>query len=179
MKRWWGLCITVLVLGAALAGCGQEPGYPEDGYAEGEAGDAMHTYFFDYTLKGSDFCAEFEGTKPTREGDAFWIAEVSVTNTGESPITMYDVDFRAEWGEGDLYDAPITYYTAQLSEEQLPVKYELQGGEERTGLLVFEIPAETEEVLLTYQEAFENGTKQGELGDRFAVRVPLEALGED
>ena len=170
----WFLLSLLLV----LSGCGQETGYPEDGLAQGELGDTMHSYFFDYTLHQATLQQEFQDLQPAQEGDAFWVADVEVKNTGKEPITMYDVDFRVEWGE-DLYDAPITYYQEPVSKKQLPIEYELQGGESRRGLLVFEIPKETKEVALCYQEAFENGTEGGEPGDKFRVVVPVTAAEEE
>ena len=114
----------------------------DDGYAEGRIGDVMRTYFFDYTVNSAYTCKEFEGYTPA-EGNKLLVAELTVKNTDRSTVTMYDTDFQIQWGDDDdddAFDAPITYYSDAVSDDQLPEEYDLSVNEERTGLLVFEVP---------------------------------------
>ena len=103
----------------------------------------MQTYFFDYTVNSAYTCTEFAGTTPA-EGSMFLVADVTVRNTDNRSIEMYDTDFQAQWGSDGEEDfrVPITYDTENqmdlptLTDEQLPSTYTLAVDEERTGLLV-------------------------------------------
>ena len=163
--------LLVLLIGT---GCGQRAGYAKDGYGEGGLGDPMHTYFFDYTVKSVRTCDEFEGYVPMQEGYLLLVADVAVKNTHVDRISMYDTDFLVQWNMEGEYDAPITYYTEPVSAEQLPAEYGLAVNEERTGLLVFEVPADQKEFSISYVERFEDGTEEGEEGDPFSVCFTVE-----
>ena len=139
----------------------------DDGYAEGRIGDVMRTYFFDYTVNSAYTCKEFEGYTPA-EGNKLLVAEITVKNTDRSTVTMYDTDFQIQWGDDDddeAYDVPITYYGDAVSDDQLPEEYDLGVNEERTGLLVFEVPEDTRDYSISYLEQFSNDTE----GDVFFV----------
>ena len=47
--------------------------------------------------------------------------------------------------------------------------------EERTGLLVFEVPAGETDFSISYLELFDDGTAEGEKGDTFFVYFTAEA----
>lgn len=139
----------------------------DDGYAEGRIGDVMRTYFFDYTVNSAYTCEEFEGYTPA-EGNKLLVAEITVKNTDRSTVTMYDTDFQIQWGDDDnddAFDAPITYYSDAVSNDQLPEEYDLGVNEERTGLLVFEVPEGSKDYSISYLEQFSNDTE----GDVFFV----------
>lgn len=171
------LVLPAILLVLSLAGCGQKTQtspasqttdgiVAEDGYGEGRLGDVMHTYFFDYTVNSAYTCSEFEGYAP-QDGNQLLVAEVTVKNTDNASIEMYDTDFQAQWGgdEEDDYDVPITYYVDPVSEEQLPGVYELGINEERTGLLVFEVPEDMKDFSISYMESFSDDSE----GDTFFV----------
>lgn len=144
----------------------------EDSYGEGRIGDTMHTYFFDYKVNDAYTCTEFAGATPA-DGNIFLVADVTVHNTGSSSVEMYDTDFQAQWGsEGEEdFRVPITYDTENLadlpvlSDEQLPSTYTLGVDEERTGLLVYEVPSGYQDFSISYQELFDDDSS----GDTFFV----------
>lgn len=122
----------------------------------------MRTYFFDYTVNSAYTCKEFEGYTPA-EGNKLLVAELTVKNTDRSTVTMYDTDFQIQWGDDDdddAFDAPITYYSDAVSDDQLPEEYDLSVNEERTGLLVFEVPEDSKDYSISYLEQFSNETKE-------------------
>lgn len=132
----------------------------QDGYGEGRMGDTMKTYFFDYAVNSAYLCDEFNGYVPT-EGNRLLVAEVTVKNTFNESIVMYDTDFQVQWnstGEED-YDFPITFYADPVSDEQLPAEYELGINKDRTGLLVFEIPADRKDFSISYLELFDDDSE--------------------
>ena len=94
-------------------------------------------------------------------------------NTVTSSVEMYDTDFQAQWGSDaeEDYRLPITTDPETfeeldpISDEQLPGTYELGVNQERTGLLVYEVPAEGKDFSISYLEAFE----EGDDGDTFFV----------
>lgn len=171
---------TIFLLGtlslSLLAGCGDKTGYAKDGYAEGRLGDTMHTYFFDYTVNSAYLCDTFEGYTPILEGYRLLVADVTVKNTNQQSIPMYDTDFQVQWSDEseDAYEFPITYYTDAVSDQQLPTEYELAVDEERTGLLVFEVPEGETDFSISYLELFDDGTEEGSTGDTFFVYFTAE-----
>lgn len=177
--------LAAMALVLSLAGCGgkesEKPGsgenvgsgngdvYAEDGWAEGRMGDMMHTYFFNFSVNSAYTCGEFSGYTPA-EGNQLLVAEVTVKNTWNASLEMYDADFQAQWGgEGEedfrypITTDPVTYEELDpLSEDQLPGTYDLGVNEERTGLLVYEVPAGLKDFSLSYLEAFEGDTEDGD-----------------
>lgn len=138
----------------------------EGAYEEGRFGDTMETYFFDYTVNSAYLCDEYNGYLPA-DGNRLLVAEATVKNTFYESIEMYDTDFQVQWntdGEDD-YDVPITYYTDPVSDDQLPAVYELSVNEEKTGLLVFEVPEGYKDFSVSYLEMFDDDSE----GDVFFV----------
>jgi len=174
MKKIAALLLAVLMT-AALAGCGSpasggsSTGYAQDGYAEGKLGDTMHTYFFDFTVNSAYTCSQYE-TYSAAEGKELLVAEVTVKNTFNDKVVMYDTDFQVQWNDDadDAFDVPVTYYldqTETLGQNVLPYEYTLQKDESRTGLLVFEVPAGQPEHSISYVEYFDDDTE----GDTFFI----------
>lgn len=127
------------------------------GYSEGRFGDTMETYFFDYTVNSAYLSEEYNGYQPA-DGKCILVAEVTVKNTFNESIEMYDTDFQIQWNSDadDAYDFPITAYTDSVSDEQLESTYDLGINEEVTGLLVFEVPTGEKDFSISYLELFDD-----------------------
>lgn len=153
-------------------GSGNGEVYAENGYAEGRLGDTMHTYFFNYRVNGAYTCGEFAG-RTAADGCKLLVVEITVKNTSTASVEMYDTDFQAQWGGSgeEDYRLPITTDPATfeeldpISDDQLPGTYELGINQERTGLLVYEVPADSKDFSISYLEIFE----EGDDGDTFFV----------
>ena len=165
MKKIVSLFLAAIMT-VALVGCGtpeSKVGYPdEEGYAEGHLKDTMHTYFFDFTVNSAYVCSQYENYTP-QDGKELLVAEVTIKNTHQESIPMFDTDFQVQWGEeaGDAFDVPITYYaesTDTIGENVLPYEYTLAVNETKTGLLVFEVPAGKKDFNISYLEEFDNDT---------------------
>ncbi|MDE5908928.1 MAG: DUF4352 domain-containing protein [Lachnospiraceae bacterium] len=141
------------------------------GYSEGRMGDTMKTYFFDYTVNSAYVCEEFEGFQPA-EGKDLLVADVTVKNTFNESIPMFDSDFQIQWNSDaeEDYDVPISYYGNEVSDEQLPESYELSINEEKTGLLVFEVPEGEKDFSISYLELFDDDSE----GDVYFVFFTAE-----
>ncbi|MDE7014928.1 MAG: DUF4352 domain-containing protein [Kineothrix sp.] len=131
-----------------------------DGYAEGRIGDTMKTYFFNYKVNSAYLCEEYNGYQPA-EGKCMLVAEVTVKNTYNESIEMYDTDFQIQWNSDgdDDYDYPITANADPVSDEQLEATYTLGIDEERTGLLVFEVPTGENDFSISYLELFDDDSE--------------------
>ena len=160
-----------------------DTGYAEDGYAEGFLGDTMHTYFFDFTVNSAYTCQEFDGLTAA-DGYKFLVAEITIQNTTKVTQPMYFYDFQIQWDaqdgedEDDAYDFPLyeevtdedgdTSYTT-VSDQQLPVTWDLGIREERTGLLLFSVPAGSRDYSISFLEIFSSDSGEEREGDVFFV----------
>lgn len=164
------------ILALLLTACGSKPPIlPKDGTAEGQTGDIMRTYFFDYTVNSAYTCSKYEGYIPTPGYDLL-VADITVKNTFGESLTMFDWDFLVLFPddtEGDeVYDYPITAYDdveipATALDTLLPTQYDLANNESRTGLLLFEVPMGETQFTISYIESFDDDTT----GDVFYVDV--------
>jgi len=141
--------------------------YAENGYAEGGMGDVMRTYFFDYTVNSAYLCRSYKGYTPVPEY-IFLAVDVTVTNTSDQSITMYDTDFQVQWDDPaeDAYDVPFTYYLETdtvIDSYVLPAEYTLERNESRQGLLLFEVPDWSWDFSVSYVELFDDDSE----GDTF------------
>lgn len=175
MKRLLSLLLSALLL-LSVTGCSLPQLTGGDGYAgitgqaEGALGDTMHSYFFDFTVHHAYQVDELQGYTP-QAGYSLLVVDLTVVNTFDDPIPMFDTDFQLQWGEGDEdYGYPI----GELDGDGIfPAEYELEVNERRTGQLIFAVPAGEAEFSLSYLECFEDGTE----GDLFFVyfSAPAEA----
>lgn len=151
--------------------------YAEDGYGEGRLGDVVHTYFFDYTVNSAHMAEEYAGYLPA-EGNELLVVDMTVKNTENFSIEMYDTDFQVQWNSDGAEDFrfPITTdpetfeKVPALTDEQLPDTYSLAVDEEVTGQLVYEVPAGNHDFSISYLEQFDNDSE----GDTFFVFFTAE-----
>lgn len=189
MKRLCSLLLALLLL-LALAACGGDSGdsggssgagsgevRAEDGYAEARIGDLVHSYFMDFTVNGAYTTAAYHGhTAP--EGMKVLVVEMTIKNTFNESLPMYDDDFQGQWSassETDEFAWPITEGEDggdldAVAEEQLPAQYELAVNETRTGTLVFDVPADEKDFSISHLELFDDNSE----GDTFFVFFTAE-----
>ena len=191
MKRLLSLTLALLLL-LTLAACGGGSGdggpdrsggagsgevQAEDGYAEGRVGDLMHSYFMDFTVNGAYTAAEYHG-HAAPEGMKVLVVNMTIKNTFNESLPMYDDDFQGQWSaspETDEFAWPITEGADGsdldvVSEEQLPARYDLAVDETRTGVLVFDVPADERDFSISHRELFGDNSE----GDTFFVYFTAE-----
>lgn len=201
MKKWFSLALALMLV-LTLAACGGDSGKSgssgssndgagsgdvyanDDGYGEGRLGDTVHSYFLDFTVNSAYTTDSYAGFTPA-EGNQVLVVNMTVKNTFNESITMWDDDFWCQWSSGqeaedfayaiteDGSDLPLD----TISDEQLPGEYDLSVSEERTGDLVFEVPAGDgaadgnfeKDFSIAHQEYFVNQQGAEEDGDTFFV----------
>ena len=176
MKKRLLTAALALALALGLAACGGD-----GGNNEGRVDDTMETYFFDFTVNSAYLTNDYEGYTPA-EGNTLLVADITVKNTFQESIEMYDIDFQAQWGEEgeDAYAYPITTdmetYTEldPVGENQLPGTYPMAVDEERNGELVYEVPAGHVDFSISYLEQFVDDAGEESTGEVYFVYFTAE-----
>lgn len=171
-KRLFALAAAAVML-LGLTACG-------GGSNEGRTGDTMETYFFDFTVNSAYLTSDYAGYTPA-EGNVLLVADITVKNTFQQSFEMYDVDFQAQWDNGDdAFAYPITTdmetYTEvdPVGEDQLPGTYSLAVDEERTGELVYEVPSGFTDFSIAYLEQFVDDSGEESTGETYFVYFTAE-----
>ena len=164
MKKILTLLLAGILL--VLSACGdKDSSNDSEGYTEGFLGDTLSTYWFDFTVEDAYACQDFGGYTAAA-GKQLVVASLSLKNTQRYSLDMWYGDFPLLWGDGD---DEIVYPLSAATEQQLPDEYSLAIKEDRTGLLVYEVPADVQDFTMAFVEYFEDGTDDGEEGDAYFV----------
>ena len=174
---------AALVLAFTLAGCDKLPGVggagltpAEDvsttsdgretgGYAVADLGEEMRCHFFGFTVNSAYRTASYEEATPA-EGNSFVVLELTINNPYDEELSMYDSDFVLFYNDDtDDYSVTADY----IADSQLPAEYQIEKGGSRTGDLVFEVPTESANFSLLYQEIYEDNV----WGNRYYVSFSL------
>lgn len=165
MKKPFRLFPLFLLLLLLLASCDALPASLQPsasgGGGSGFLGDTMSSVFFDFTVTDAFSCKSYEGYTAAEDWTLI-VATLTVQNTYTQTLPMGYYDFQIQWGEGDEdYDYPL----AVFCDAQFPDEYELLINESRTGVLVYEVPADTQDYSVSYLEVYDND----ETGDVYFV----------
>lgn len=176
MKKRMLALMAALSLALGLTACGGD-----SGNNEGRVQDTMETYFFEFTVNSAYLTNDYAGYTPA-EGNTLLVADITVKNTFQESIEMYDTDFQAQWGDDaeDAFAIPITTdmetFTEldPIGENQLPGTYTLGVEEERTGELVYEVPAGHVDFSISYLEQFVDEAGEESTGEVYFVYFTAE-----
>ena len=165
MKRIF-LTGALAALALALTGCSAIPGMGGSGTNEAHVGDTVSTSWFDYTVNSASPAQSYEGYTAA-DGNKLVVVDLTMKNTFNESVPMYDTDFQLYWGEygEDEMAFPLEPYC----EAQLPIEYYLSIEESREGILVYEVPSDVRDFTFAFLEVFDNGTEEGEEGDLFVT----------
>lgn len=132
----------------------------ENGMAEGFVGDLFSNAFFDYKVNDVQTVDAYEGYTPA-EGNKLIVVDLTIKNTFRGSTPMFASDFYIvyDWtSENVQYADPINAEDdSKTLAGMLPMEYTLKINETRNGVSVYEIPAESKDVTLCFDEYFENG----------------------
>ncbi len=134
---------------------------------------------------GMNYLTEFYGRPAPAGGCKFLVVEITLHNN--TPITqpMTALDFQVQWDvqEGEDPDENYAFPLfrseinadgeeeyVSLSEQQLPAYYDLGINEERTGILLYAVPAGARDYAVYFEEYFADET----VGDLFLVSFNAE-----
>jgi len=170
MKKFFAALIAATMM-LSLAACGKSG--IEDGWAdedvevteledgtklyEAKLGSKLKTSWFDLTINNAYITEEaLEGYTPA-DGCALLVVEMTLKNTFEESVPMWDEDFWVDWGTDDEGTYPVRT-SEDLTDDQFPAEYNLAVKEEKTGTLVFEVPADETDLCINFVEYFDNDT---------------------
>lgn len=197
MKRVLSWFLTLLLI-LALTACGGKSGggdsgpsggagsgdvYAEDGYGEGRIGDVVHSVFMDFSVNSAYTTSNYHGyTAP--EGMKVLVVEMTIKNTFNESLPMWDDDFQAQWtasGDTGEYSWPITENADgsdrdAVAGEQLPAAYELAVNESRTGVLAFDVPEDEKDFSISHLELFDDGSEGNTFFVYFTAKKEIERL---
>ena len=176
-KRCIAICLCVM-FALALSACGmfqsdasapEDAGVitPVDGYAEGQLEDVLRTAFFDFSVNSAYTCQELD-SYTAADGSQLLVVDITVQNTSDYDMPMFDSDFQAQWGGtgDDDFSVPIS---RPFTDNQAPASYSIPVDEAVTYTHVYEVPADATEFSISFQEYFEDET----MGDVFFVYFTL------
>ncbi len=183
MKRA-GRLAALLLAALLLSGCGEfftsaledaditVPGAEEEPeeavLVEGALHDVIQTEFYSFSIEDA-WTTRYIGTSLPQEGNIYLIANATIKNTHRESIPLYDTDFLADWGKEGENANPLIGQGKFDAEWVLPYEYELEPEEERSGLLIYEVPAGCETYTISHHTLFSDGTEGG------TYRVTFEA----
>lgn len=138
----------------------------DTGYYDGEIGDTMQTYFFDFSVNSVQYVDSYAGVTPDA-GYRFVDAVISIQNTSEDSLPMWNQDFQVQWGDGD---DDYGYGTIINDSSVMPEEYEIEAGGTATYHVIYQVPTDsTGEYSISYQEYFSDDTT----GDLYFVYFDL------
>ena len=156
--------------GSSSAGDSSSSGviYAQDGYADGNLGDTLGTAWCTFRVNSAKLADSYDGGIAPDEGETLLIVNVTLENTTEDDVPMFDADFQAQWnstGDED-YRYPVTLNGENAAAgNMLPEEYSIPVGESMTGDLVFSVPQGFTDFSLSFMEYYDNE----ETGDTFFV----------
>ena len=130
-------------------------------------GDSVSTAWFDFTVDSVEVMNEYEGYAAA-EGKKLLVVQLSLKSTVTFSSEMYQNDFVVGWDLEDDYDYVDPLYA--YCDAQFPDEYTLKINEARTGILVYEVPADFKDFWLNFLEVYDND----EYGESFFVYFTAE-----
>ena len=164
-KKLW-LMGVLAALAVMVSGCSVIPGMGGNDTGESHLGDTVSTLWFSYVVNSAEPMETYEGYTAA-EGNKLVVVDLTLENTFNESVPMFDTDFQLYWGEysDNEWALPLEVYC----DAQLPAEYYLSIDETREGILVYEVPEDVRDFTFAFLEVKDNGTEEGEEGDLFVT----------
>lgn len=135
--------------------------------------------------EGMSYLTEYYDRAAPADGCKFLVVEITLHNNTTVSQPMFVADFQVQWdlqdgeAEDENYAFPLyqtqanengEYSYHSVSEQQLPASYDLGINEERTGILLYAVPAGARDYAIFFEEYFADDTT----GDLFQVSFNAE-----
>lgn len=117
--------------------------------------EIMKTAFFEVKVNAVATHDEIEEYIPNEDGRKFLVINATITNVFEddSEIPMYGNDFELTW---DQLDGATAQPEAAFAKDQFPDEYTIFKGDNKTGDIIFVIPADATNLKLVYNELWDD-----------------------
>ena len=133
---------------------------------DGRIGSTMKTCWFNFSVDDAYYTTDSIGGYEASDGNELVVVELTLKNTFEESVPMFDTDFELIWNVDDKEKMTSVYCIFdEVMDDQFPSEYDLEIDETRTGYLVFEAPKGTKDFAIGFLEQFESE----EDGDIFLV----------
>lgn len=150
---------------SSLEGEDAQPG--EAQIYSGRIGDVMKTIFFDFTVESAQYVESYGEYKPA-SGMVLVDVVISITNTQDYDMPMFNQDFIIQWGEG-AQDFSYGHEMSYELEGVMPYESHIPVGESAKHHLLFEVPEGEKDLSVAFLELFNDETT----GDIFFVYFNL------
>lgn len=153
------LCVLTLVVALLLAGCGGS-----DASIRAEAGETVQTALFDFTCDTPPRVVDGYNNITTPDGEKLVIFMMTVTNTSNETYDIFKDDFQIQWGKDDFGVA-----LDAVDDVMMPDATTLQPGESLSGWMLVNLPQDTNDFVVAYQEMLADGSN----GNAYFVDLSL------
>ena len=166
------LAVAMMVLSLSACGTSElKELFSDSNNGVDSYGDVVETAFFDFSVNGAYLTKDYHGYKPA-DGMELLVADMTIKNSFDKSIPMYDTDFLVLWGEDDddAFAWPVTtnpangnvVEAAYVDEEQLPAEYELDVRQSRRGMLVFAVPEGYHDFTICTFDSYQDDAEEGD-----------------
>ena len=152
------LCVLILAAALLLAGCGGS-----DASIRAKAGETVQTALFDFTCD-TPRVVDGYNTITTPDGEKLVIFMMTVTNTSNETYDIFKDDFQIQWGKDDFGVA-----LDAVDDVMMPDTTTLQPGESFSGWMLVNLPQDTNDFVVAYQEMLADGSN----GNAYFVDLSL------
>ena len=172
------MILALLAAALLFTGCSAPGKQGKDLY---RVGDEVDTYWFEFAVDKAE-TAGSHGVYVPQDGCRLVLCRLTVKNTFPEAVPMGWADFVLEWepleegtvSASGLTDAAGAFALPCYVPEQFPDEYTLEKGEERTGLLIFEVPLQVKRARLVFQELYAEGESESDYTEGRTWQVALD-----
>ena len=168
MKKFLAAVLTAAMM-LSLAACGssnwpytdKDVTVTKDGDAStyvGGINSSLRTAWFDFAVTDAYLTDEIAGYE-AEDGYDYLVVSVSLRNTFNDSVPMYDGDFMIKWGDGKYENVYCYDGDEHVLEDQFPSEYEIGVKEIKSGTLIFGVPADKEDFSFVFREYYEDGSE--------------------
>lgn len=152
------LCVLTLAAALLLAGCGGS-----DASIRAKASETVQTALFDFTCDTPRVVDGYNSIT-TPDGQKLVIFMMTVTNTSNETYDIFKDDFQIQWGKDDFGVA-----LDAVDDVMMPDATTLQPGESLSGWMLVNLPQDTNDFVVAYQEMLADGSN----GNAYFVDLSL------
>ena len=152
------LCVLTLVAALLLVGCGGS-----DASIRAKASETVQTALFDFTCDTPRVVDGYNNIT-TPDGEKLVIFMMTVTNTSNETYDIFKDDFQIQWGKDDFGVA-----LDAVDDVMMPDATTLQPGESFSGWMLVNLPQDTNDFVVAYQEMLADGSN----GNAYFVDLSL------